>query len=81
MVSVRNTTITLPNHSSILVKYSGDVKLSSGMVLHDVLYLPEFKFNLLYVGLLSDSGFAFSFFPDHFLIQEILTMKTIGKGS
>ncbi|XP_031259419.1 uncharacterized protein LOC116117549 [Pistacia vera] len=50
--SIHHTTITLLNHSQILVHFAGDVKLHSDLVLKDVLYVPQFKFNLISVNAL-----------------------------
>lgn len=59
----------------------GDVILSPILVLHDVLFVPQFKFNLLSVSALTiGSQLTLSFFHDGFIIQEAKTKKMIGKG-
>lgn len=73
--------MTLPNHEYIEVKFCGDVRLSSSLVLLDVLYIPEFKFNLLSVSsFIANTLVVISFYHDSFLIQELKTRKMIGKG-
>ncbi|KAK4477925.1 hypothetical protein RD792_017190 [Penstemon davidsonii] len=42
-----NTTITLPNNFVIPAYFKGNITLPIGIILHDVLYVPHFKFNLL----------------------------------
>lgn len=50
-------------------------------MLHDVLFVPKFKFNLLSVSILTDeSKLNLSFSYDQVIIQEVATQKTIGKG-
>lgn len=79
--SAENTNVILPNHTQISVSLCGDVKLSPNLVLHDVLFVPQFKFNLLSVSSLTlGSQTNTSFFRDHFKIQENTTKMMIGKG-
>ncbi|KAL4323895.1 hypothetical protein GQ457_11G003570 [Hibiscus cannabinus] len=40
-------TILLPNKTIVTVKYAGTIRLSDRILLRDVLYVPEFRFNLL----------------------------------
>ncbi|KAL5556239.1 hypothetical protein UlMin_038475 [Ulmus minor] len=78
---IHHTTVTLPNHSQILVHFVGDVKLHSDLVLKDVLFVPQFKFNLISVSaLVTGSGLTVSFLPDCFVIQDLSTKKMIGRG-
>ena len=54
--------ITLPNHTRISVTHVGDVSIGLNLTLQDVLFVPEFKFNLLSVStLLSSTDFPVSF--------------------
>ena len=50
-------TIKLPNGSSVLSKYSGTVCFSPSLVIHNVLYVPNFTFNLISISKL------ITFFP------------------
>ncbi|XP_075515865.1 uncharacterized protein LOC142550675 [Primulina tabacum] len=42
--------VTLPNHTTIDVKFCGDIKLGDSLTLEDVMFIPDFKFNLLSVS-------------------------------
>lgn len=51
------------------------------MVLKDVLFVPQFKFNLLFVSALTIvSQLTVNFFPYHFTIQDLISKRMIGKG-
>lgn len=77
-----NKTVTLPNKTIISVDAIGVVQLAPGFVLHNVSYVPQFNFNLLSVSaLLSDNCLSITFFKNHFLIQEMLHSRKIGKGN
>ena len=52
------TTITLPYHDQVSVAFSGDVQLGPTLVLKDVLFVPQFKFNLLSVSTLTSNLIA-----------------------
>ncbi|KAK0593195.1 hypothetical protein LWI29_032697 [Acer saccharum] len=78
---IPHTTVTLPNHSQILVHFAGDVKLHSDIVLKDVLFVPQFKFNLISVSaLVIGTGLIVSFLPECFVIQDLSTKRMIGRG-
>ncbi|XP_031280999.1 uncharacterized protein LOC116139474 [Pistacia vera] len=79
--SIHHTTVTLPNHSQILVHFASDVKLHSDLVLKDVLFVPQFKFNLISVSaLVIGSALTVSFLPNCFVIQDLSTKRMIGRG-
>ncbi|KAL5831852.1 hypothetical protein ACOSQ4_017206 [Xanthoceras sorbifolium] len=40
--AITHTNVTLPNQTKIPVIFGGDVRLSSDLVLKDVLYVPQF---------------------------------------
>ncbi|XP_012837652.1 PREDICTED: uncharacterized protein LOC105958190 [Erythranthe guttata] len=44
--SIQHASVTLPDNSSFQVHFIGDIKLNK-IVLHNVFYIPDFKFNLL----------------------------------
>ena len=70
-----NSIVTLPSHSSIPVQFHGDVRLSDELTLRDVLYVLDFKLNLLSVSVLAvHSNLAI------LLIQDISSQIMIGKG-
>ena len=49
---VQNSYVTLPNKTSTPVFFISDVSLSADLILQDVLYVPQFSFNLLSVGVI-----------------------------
>lgn len=78
---VVNSSVTLPDNSFISVKLSGDIRLSSTVVLKDVLYVPVFKFNLLSISKLAqDSRLSISFYLDYFTLQDFSHKTMIGRG-
>lgn len=80
--AVPNSSVLLPDNSCISVYLSGDVPLSTSLVLKDVLYVPTFKFNLLSISALThDSSVSVFSFPESFVIQDSSQTVMIGKGS
>ncbi|KAK0607139.1 hypothetical protein LWI29_010020 [Acer saccharum] len=78
---IQNAFVTLSNHARIQVFFAGTVKLNDDLVLRDVLFLPQFKFNLLSVSALAkDSSLTVSFFSDCCLVQDHSNKRMIGKG-
>ena len=79
--SVRNSSVTLPNHIQIFVSLCGDISLNSMIILKYVLFIPQFKFNLLSVSALTNgSQLTIGFLRDSFIIQDIISRRMIGKG-
>ena len=57
--------MSLPNGLRVSVPAIGSVALSSNLLIHNVLYVPDFKVNLLLVlPLLSTSLYTLTFFPN-----------------
>ncbi|GMI63777.1 hypothetical protein HRI_000047000 [Hibiscus trionum] len=78
--SIGESDILLPNNYIVKVQFCGTVCLSSRLVLQDVLYVPEFHFNLLAVScLVRDSSLNVLFSPTACLIQD--RCSVIGKGN
>ena len=78
---IQNSTITLPNHIQIPTSFYGDVTLSSMLTLKDVLFVPQFKYNLISMSALTYGlQFPISFILDCFIIQELNTKKMISRG-
>lgn len=76
---VNNVLVYLPNQSCIEVAFAGSVKLSAELELHDVLYIPSFRFNLISVGcLLHNSNLTILFSKTRCLIQD--PRRVIGKS-
>ncbi|KAL4355240.1 hypothetical protein GQ457_06G015480 [Hibiscus cannabinus] len=72
-------TILLPNKTIVTVNYAGTIRLSDRILLRDVLYVPEFRFNLLAVSsLIKDTDLTVLFTKSHCLIQDLC--QVIGKG-
>ena len=75
-----NRFVTLPNNSRIQVHSIREVLISDTLVLHDVLYILIFRVNLISTSaLLKHSHFRISFDPFGFVIQNLNSMKVIGK--
>lgn len=53
-ISDKGHMITVPDGRKITVKYIGIVTLQNGVILLNVLYVPQFKFNLISVKKLLD---------------------------
>lgn len=90
--SISNTSVVLPDGTNLSVTISGTIRLTENLILHSVLYVPNFKFNLLSISALtynnsisvlfsSDTCLIFPFNPFTFLLQERTPVFTIGKGS
>ena len=77
---LHNSMVTLPNHTSLPVSFSGEVIMNDCLILRDVLYVPSFKFNIISVSALTlNSTLVVLFSDDGFLIQDINNKKMIGK--
>ena len=48
-----HTYVTLPNGYTVTIKGIGCIRLTDSIILFDVLYIPDFKFNLLSVSVLT----------------------------
>lgn len=61
----------IPNGSFIKTEVAGDVYLNSSIILQDVLYLPEFAFNLVSISKLTRTiRCGFSFCGDECTIRD-----------
>ncbi|KAD3642198.1 hypothetical protein E3N88_31422 [Mikania micrantha] len=75
------TPVTIPNGESIPIKGKGDPLLKTGINVKGVLFIPDFKCNLLSVRKLTkDLQCAITFFPDIFMMQGLRTGDLIGVG-
>lgn len=73
--------IGLPDGSSREVKQLRNVRLSSRLILHDVLYIPEFKHNLISVSeVFRNSGLNVLFDTRGCILQDPITDEVVGKG-
>jgi len=73
--------IILPNGHTYEISSVGKVKLSSELILHDILYVPIFKYNLLSIPKLTrDSNCIVIFHPKFCVIQDYLNKRILGIG-
>lgn len=69
----------LSNGASITTSFSGSIHFPYNFYLHDVLYIPSFYTNLIFMSKLTSSlNYAFNFTVSHCLIQGTHTLMKIG---
>lgn len=69
MKPINHVQVSLPNGTHIPVSISGDIKISSRLILNDVLVVPQFNCNLVSISaLIKKYELIVNFFPNHFLI-------------
>nr|KYP65402.1 Retrovirus-related Pol polyprotein from transposon TNT 1-94 [Cajanus cajan] len=74
--------IHLPNGSTVVACFSGTVYFTPHFVLHDVLYVPNFNFNLLSISkLISTLPYHLIFSDKICHIQEASSLRMIGLAS
>lgn len=69
------------NRTSIAIQFTGDVWISSQLLLQEVLFVPQFKFNLSVSAITASFHLIFTLFPDHFIIQGIHNKRVVGEGN
>ena len=75
------TSVTIPNGETLEVKRVGDIHLSKGFSLKDVLSVPDFNCNLLSVSKITrDLNCSLTFLPDKCFVQDLPSKKLIGMG-
>lgn len=73
--------MNLPDGSIKRVTQYGDVNLTSKLALQKVLYVPSFKFNLIYVRkLFATAQVKFTFYPAYCVLQDLRTDEVLMKG-
>ncbi|GKC90760.1 cysteine-rich receptor-like protein kinase 8 [Tanacetum coccineum] len=73
--------INLPNGHTSVISQIGNAKLNNGLVLKDVLLVPDFKFSLLSVSKLAEDAKCFvTFYSQFCVIQDLVTRKVLGLG-
>jgi len=78
---IKPVQINLPNGTHVFAHFSGSVQISPNFVIHDVLYIPNFKFNLLSISkLMTSLNYFLIFSNENYYIQETRSLKTIGLG-
>ena len=79
---VWNSTVSLPNNTKIHVHLYGDIQLAPHFILKNVLFVPQFSFNLISVSAFAfDSSLIVTFSHDHFLIQDPHNSTMISRGN
>ena len=88
--TISDTVVTLPDGSRIPVTVSGTIILSPKLTLNNVLYISEFKFNLLSISALTwnstisvlfSSNSCYIFSENPFIGQEHIQDFMIGRGN
>ncbi|KAG7983952.1 hypothetical protein I3843_04G132100, partial [Carya illinoinensis] len=81
-VNTISQSIKLPNGASSTATHIGDVHLSNKLILHNVLCVPDFSFNLISARALAHhSNCCLIFFSTSCYIQDHLSWMTIGVGT
>ena len=76
-----STNVELPNGETAMVSHIGSISLSATLVLHNVLCVPSFSFNLLSVSQLTQSSSCYLIFLANLcFIQDLICWRTIGVG-
>ncbi|WVZ08815.1 hypothetical protein V8G54_022161 [Vigna mungo] len=79
---IKPITVRLPNNTIITANYAGTVQFSKDFVLFNVLYIPDFSFNLISVqSLTKDLNCSLTFSSRDCQIRENSTLKMIGGAS
>ncbi|KAG7556653.1 Retrotransposon Copia-like N-terminal [Arabidopsis suecica] len=80
--ALERTYVRLPNGQTVKIEGTGFIQLTDALSLHDVLYIPEFKFNLLSVSVVTKTlRSKVSFTSDACSIQALTQELMIGQGS
>ena len=75
------SSVNLPTSSTIKVSGVGTIRLNDHILLHNVLFIPEFRLNLLSISSLTDYiGSSVTFDPSSCTIQDPTRELTIGQG-
>ena len=76
-----STNVELPNSEIAMVTHIGSISLSATLVLHNVLCVPSFSFNLLSVSQITkSSSCCLIFLANLCFIQDLICRRTIGVG-
>ncbi|XP_022633263.1 uncharacterized protein LOC111241069 [Vigna radiata var. radiata] len=76
---IKPITITLPNKTVITTEYAGTIRFTENFILFNVLYIPNFCFNLISVqSLIKDLNCNLIFSYENCQIRENRSLKTIG---
>ncbi|KAE9615791.1 hypothetical protein Lalb_Chr04g0259031 [Lupinus albus] len=71
--------VTMPNGNQVFTSISGSIMFSKHLVLTDVLYIPSFHYNLIYVSKLTNVvPCRLTFLENVCEIQDLSSLKMIG---
>ena len=78
---VTGVTVTLPNGTRVSITHTGTDCINPRLTLHNVLHVPDFKFNFISVScLVKKLSCSARFYVDCCLIQELSQGLMIGRG-
>lgn len=78
ILSIVHVKVRLPNNQHVFATDIGTVNIQSGLVLIDVLYIPQFSVNLISASKLTSAiSCCLSFLNDHCYIQDLLQWRMI----
>ena len=82
LIPVSGVTVTLPNGTRVSITHTGTICITKTIILHNVLHVPDFKFNLISVScLVKTLSCSAHFFPTCCFIQELSQGLMIGRGN
>nr|KYP48678.1 Retrovirus-related Pol polyprotein from transposon TNT 1-94 [Cajanus cajan] len=71
--------VMLPNSTKVKIEGIRSIQLNDDIHLHNVLFIPSFRFNLLsLLKLLNENQFQFTMQSNNFVLQDLTTMRRIG---
>lgn len=75
---IKPISVQLPNGTLITTYFSGTIYFPASLYLHDVLFIPEFHYNLISIRKLASSlNCQFIFSPTSCVIQDLSSKKMI----
>jgi len=79
---IRNIKVNFPNGTCVNVTHLGTIKLNDNITLHNVLFIPDFNYNLISTSrLIMDSHVHITFINKGCFIQDQLSRRMIGSAS
>ncbi|XP_015162894.1 uncharacterized protein [Solanum tuberosum] len=80
-VKVSNKMVYLPNGETVDVSHIGNCGIMNGRVLTNVLYIPDFRFNLMSVSRITkELNCSVQFFPNFCIFQDLSNGKVLEIG-
>nr|KYP37322.1 Retrovirus-related Pol polyprotein from transposon TNT 1-94 [Cajanus cajan] len=77
--SLSDSYVMLPNSTKVKIVGIGSIHLNHDIHLHNVLFIPSFRFNLLsLLKLINENQFQFTMQSNSFVLQDLTTMRRIG---